>query len=48
VAVGTAVCPQDGREAAALAAHADIGLLAARAAGRASAARPIALVEDRV
>jgi len=46
VAVGTAVFPQDGREPAALAAHADIGLLAARAEGRAFAGRPIALVDD--
>lgn len=37
VAIGTAVCPADGREAAALAAHADVGLYAARAAVRASA-----------
>jgi GGDEF domain-containing protein len=35
VAVGTAVCPEDGRQAAALAAHADLGLYAARAAARA-------------
>lgn len=34
VAIGTAVCPPDGREAAALAAHADVGLYAARAAAR--------------
>jgi hypothetical protein len=39
VAIGTAVCPEDGREAAALAAHADVGLYAARAALRASAGR---------
>jgi GGDEF domain-containing protein len=32
VAIGTAVCPEDGREPAALAAHADIGLYAARSA----------------
>ncbi len=31
VAIGTAVCPEDGRLASALAAHADVGLLAARA-----------------
>jgi hypothetical protein len=37
VAVGTASCPRDGREAATLAAHADVGLYAARAAARASA-----------
>jgi GGDEF domain-containing protein len=34
VAIGTAACPQDGREAAALAAHADVGLYAARSAAR--------------
>jgi hypothetical protein len=34
VTVGTAVCPDDGREAATLAARADVGLYAARAAGR--------------
>ncbi len=34
VAVGIAVCPADGSQAAALAAHADIALFAARAAGR--------------
>jgi len=36
VVVGTAVCPRDGREASALAAHADVGLYAARAAVRTS------------
>jgi hypothetical protein len=30
LAVGTAVCPEDGRRASALAAHADVGLFAAR------------------
>jgi GGDEF domain-containing protein len=34
VAVGIAVCPDDGRQASELAAHADVGLYAARAAGR--------------
>jgi GGDEF domain-containing protein len=34
VAVGIATCPEDGRDAATLAAHADVGLYAARAAGR--------------
>jgi len=34
VAAGVAVCPADGTQAAALAAHADIGLYAARASGR--------------
>ncbi len=41
VKVGTAVCPDDGREAAALAAHADLVLDARRAAGR-----PIASVDE--
>jgi GGDEF domain-containing protein len=36
VAVGVAVCPDDGRQASELAAHADVGLYAARAAGRPS------------
>jgi hypothetical protein len=35
VAIGIAACPEDGREAAALAAHADVGLYAARSAVRA-------------
>lgn len=39
VAIGAAVCPEDGVEASALAAHADIGLHADRSAGRASAGR---------
>ncbi len=34
VAIGTAVCPEDGRQAAVLAAHADLGLYAARAVAR--------------
>jgi hypothetical protein len=34
IAIGTAVCPDDGRQASALAAHADLGLYAARTAGR--------------
>ncbi len=34
VAVGVAMCPKDGRESAALAAHANVGLYAARAEGR--------------
>ncbi len=37
VAIGIAVCPEDGQDAAALAAHADVGVYAARAAGRAIA-----------
>jgi GGDEF domain-containing protein len=36
VAVGISVCPDDGRQASELAAHADVGLYAARAAGRSS------------
>jgi GGDEF domain-containing protein len=34
IAIGIAVCPEDGRESAALAAYADMGVYAARAAGR--------------
>ncbi len=41
LAVGIAVCPADGRDVAALATHADVGLYAARAAGR-----PVAPVDD--
>jgi hypothetical protein len=48
VAVGTAVCPDDGREAAALAAHADVGLYAARSAARAAAGRPAVSVDEPV
>jgi len=33
LAIGIAVCPEDGRDASALAAHADVGVYAARAAG---------------
>jgi hypothetical protein len=40
VAIGTAVCPDEGRRAAALAAHADVGLYAARSSLRATAGRP--------
>lgn len=45
VAIGTASCPQDGEEAAALAAHADIGLYAARAAARGTAPRSSAAAD---
>jgi len=38
VTIGSAVCPDDGTDAAALAARADVGLYAARAAGRPFAA----------
>jgi GGDEF domain-containing protein len=37
VAIGIAICPEDGQDAAALAAHADVGVYAARASGRAIA-----------
>jgi hypothetical protein len=40
LAVGAASCPQDGRDASALAAHADVGLYAARAAFRAAGGPP--------
>jgi hypothetical protein len=40
VAIGTAVCPEDGLQAAALAAHADVGLYADRSAVRAAAGPP--------
>ncbi len=46
VAIGTAVCPEDGREAAALAAHADVGLYAARLAIRGPASRRAAPVDE--
>ncbi|HEY1832800.1 MAG TPA: hypothetical protein VGG08_00065 [Solirubrobacteraceae bacterium] len=39
IAVGVAVCPEDGERAPALAAHADVGLYAARADARAAAVR---------
>jgi GGDEF domain-containing protein len=45
VAIGTASCPADGREASALAAHADVALYAARAAAR--AAGPAAAARER-
>jgi hypothetical protein len=45
VAIGTASCPADGREASALAAHADVALYAARAAAR--AAGPAAAARGR-
>lgn len=46
VAIGTAVCPEDGRETAALAAHADVGLCAARSTVRSPAARRAAPVDE--
>jgi hypothetical protein len=45
VAIGTAVCPEDGLEASALAAHADVGLHADRSAIRASAGRHVPIDE---
>jgi GGDEF domain-containing protein len=47
VAIGTAVCPEDGREAVALAAHADVGLYAARSAARAPIGSPTGPVDER-
>jgi len=44
VAVGSAVCPEDGWDAATLAAHADVGLFASRAAARAAMHRPVVSV----
>lgn len=44
VAIGAAVCPEDAREAAALAAHADVGLYADRSAVRAADRRTAAPV----
>lgn len=46
VAIGTAICPEDGREAAALAAHADVDLYAARSAARMSVGRSPAPVDE--
>ncbi len=46
VALGSAVCPADGREAATLAAHADIELYAARSAAPAAAERAGASVDE--
>jgi hypothetical protein len=48
VAIGTAVCPEDGLEAAALAAHADVGLYAARAAARAAAGPAVTPADERL
>lgn len=41
LAIGIAICPDDGREASVLAAHADVGVYAARAAGQ-----PVAPADD--
>jgi GGDEF domain-containing protein len=46
IAIGTAVCPEDGREAAALAAHADLELYAARASARTAVGRSSAPAEE--
>jgi hypothetical protein len=48
VAIGTAICPEDGREPAVLAAHADIGLYAARSAFRGSLSQAAAPLDERV
>lgn len=48
LAIGMAVCPEDGREAAALAAHADLELYAARSSARTAASRPPASVDETV
>jgi GGDEF domain-containing protein len=45
IAIGTAICPEDGREAAALAAHADLELYAARSSARTAVGRPSSSVE---
>lgn len=45
LAVGTASCPEDGIEAAVIAAHADVGLYAARSAARSAGARSTAVVD---
>jgi GGDEF domain-containing protein len=41
LAIGIAICPEDGRDASVLAAHADVGVYAARAAGQ-----PVAPADD--
>lgn len=46
VLIGTAACPEDGGTAAALAAHADVSLYAARSAARTARAPRTALRED--
>jgi hypothetical protein len=46
VAIGTAVCPDDGREPAALAAHADVDLYAARMAARVPSLRRATSVDE--
>lgn len=46
LAIGMASCPEDGLEASALAAHADVDLYAARAAARSGAARARAAVDE--
>jgi hypothetical protein len=46
LAVGTALCPVDGREPAALAAHADVGLYASRSSARAAGRRVVTAADD--
>jgi GGDEF domain-containing protein len=48
VAIGTAVCPEDGREPAALAAHADLELYAARSEARTGPGGPQAPIDERL
>jgi GGDEF domain-containing protein len=48
VVIGTAACPEDGRRSSALAAHADVGLYAARSDARAESARRLAPVDESV
>jgi GGDEF domain-containing protein len=46
LSVGVAMCPEDGRDAPALAAHADISLYAARSASRLKRERDAAQVSS--
>ena len=48
VAIGTAVCPEQGREASALAAHADVGAYAARSRAHVSAGPSGAIRDESV
>jgi hypothetical protein len=48
VAIGAAVCPEHGREASALAAHADVGAYAARSRAHAPAGAPGVLRDESV
>ncbi|MHB8240520.1 MAG: hypothetical protein ACYDHN_00890 [Solirubrobacteraceae bacterium] len=46
LAIGSATCPEDGSEASALAAHADVGLYAARSAARGAQRRVFTPVDE--